>query len=108
MSPVGKQGSEDKFVLEGIFIVPSHFSTEIQLADMVAGSIHRWFAHSNDRFYKQVSGRVRTNQNGKAQGATPTKLLSKNSDVILKMQRLRLLHCVRNDRAGFVEDIKKN
>ncbi len=61
-------------ILEGVFIVPSHFSTGIQLADMVAGSVYRWFAHNDDRFYKQVSGRVRTSPDGTTSGYGIVKL----------------------------------
>jgi hypothetical protein len=55
-------------ILEGVFIVPSHFSTGIQLADMVAGGIYRWFAKGDDRFYRQMYERVRTGPDGKVEG----------------------------------------
>lgn len=55
-------------ILEGVFIVPSHYSTGIQLADMVAGGIYRWFAKNDDRFYQQIVERVRTNPAGKVEG----------------------------------------
>lgn len=61
-------------ILEGLFIVPSHFSTGIQLADMVAGSIYRWFAKNDDRFYSQIAGRIRTGPNGKVDGYGIVKL----------------------------------
>ena len=61
-------------ILEGLFIVPSHFSTGIQLADMVAGGVYRWFAKNDDRFYRQLIGRVRTNPNGEVEGYGIVKL----------------------------------
>jgi len=61
-------------ILEGVFIVPSHFSTGIQLADMVAGSIYRWFAKNDDRYYKQIYSRIRKSPNGKVEGYGIAKL----------------------------------
>ena len=61
-------------ILEGAFIVPSHFSTGIQFADMVAGSVYRWFAKDDDRFYKQIAGRIRTSPSGKTDGYGIVKL----------------------------------
>lgn len=61
-------------ILEGVFIVPSHFSTGIQLADMVAGGIYRWFAKEDDRFFKQIYERIRTSPNGKIDGYGIVKL----------------------------------
>lgn len=55
-------------ILEGVFIVPSHFSTGIQLADMVAGGVYRWFSKNDDRFFKQIEGRVRRAPDGKMDG----------------------------------------
>lgn len=72
----GKEAHTSHFanILEGVFIVPSHFSTGIQLADMVAGSIYRWFARNDDRFYSQIAGRIRTGPNGKVDGYGIVKL----------------------------------
>ncbi len=61
-------------ILEGVFIVPSHFSTGIQFADMVAGSIYRWFAKNDDRYYRQISSRIRTSPSGKIDGYGIVKL----------------------------------
>jgi len=61
-------------ILEGVFIVPSHFSTGIQLADMVAGSIYRWYAKNDDRFYRQIAERIRTSPSGKTDGFGIVKL----------------------------------
>jgi hypothetical protein len=61
-------------ILEGVFIVPSHFSTGIQLADMIAGGVYRWFAKNDDRFYKQIAGRIRTGPNGRIEGYGIVKL----------------------------------
>jgi len=61
-------------ILEGVFIVPSHFSTGIQLADMVAGGIYRWFSKEDDRYYRQMYERIRTSQGGKIEGYGVVKL----------------------------------
>ncbi len=61
-------------ILEGLFIVPSHFSTGIQLADMVAGGIYRWFAKNDDRFYRQIYERIRTSPDGNVEGYGIAKL----------------------------------
>ncbi len=61
-------------ILEGVFIVPSHFSTGIQLADMVAGAIYRWFAKDDERFFNQIAERIRTGRNGKMEGYGIVKL----------------------------------
>ncbi|MGH2271285.1 DUF3800 domain-containing protein [Anaerohalosphaeraceae bacterium U12dextr] len=55
-------------ILEGVFIVPSHFSTGIQLADMTAGGIYRWYSKKDDRFYKQIFDRIRTGPGNKIEG----------------------------------------
>jgi len=72
----GKEEYTSNFenILEGVFIVPSHFSTGIQLADMVAGSIYRWFAKNDDRYYKQIYSRIRKSPNGKVEGYGIAKL----------------------------------
>jgi len=64
----GKFTSSFASIVEGVFIVPSHFSTGIQLADMVAGSIYRRFAKGDDRFFNQIAGRIRTAPNGRTCG----------------------------------------
>jgi len=66
----GKEAHTSNFanILEGVFIVPSHFSTGIQLADMVAGSVYRWFAKNDDRFFKQIATRIRTGPDGRIDG----------------------------------------
>jgi len=61
-------------ILEGVFIVPSHFSTGIQFADMVAGSMYRWYAKNDDRFYGQIRGRIRTGPDGRIDGYGIVKL----------------------------------
>jgi len=63
-----------QYYLEGLFIVPSHFSTGIQLADMVAGGIYRWYAKSDGRFHKQIAGRIRRSPGGKTEGYGIVKL----------------------------------
>jgi len=66
----GKEAHTSSFanILEGVFIVPSHFSTGIQLADMVAGGIYRWYAKGDDRFFGQFSKRIRRSPTGKMDG----------------------------------------
>ena len=61
-------------ILEGLFIVPSHFSTGIQLADMVAGGIYRWFAKEDDRFFNQIKNSVRARSDGNIDGYGVVKL----------------------------------
>ena len=61
-------------ILEGVFIVPSHFSTGIQLADMVAGSVFRWYARGDDTFYNKIQERVRKSPSGKVDGYGVVKL----------------------------------
>lgn len=72
----GEEEFTSKFenILEGVFIVPSHFSTGIQLADMVAGSIYRWFTKNDDRYYRQIYNRIRTSPSGKVEGYGIVKL----------------------------------
>jgi hypothetical protein len=55
-------------ILEGVFIVPSHFSTGIQLADMIAGGVYRWFAKNDDRFFRQFYTRIRKSPDGNIEG----------------------------------------
>ncbi len=61
-------------ILEGVFIVPSHLSTGIQLADIVAGGIYRWFAKDDHRFYRQICERIRTGPAGQVEGYGIAKL----------------------------------
>ncbi len=67
---LGQESHTSKFsnILEGVFIVPSHFSTGIQLADMVAGGVYRWFSKGDDRYFRQIRDRVRTSPKGKIEG----------------------------------------
>ena len=66
-------------ILEGVFIVPSHFSTGIQLADMVAGGIYRWFAKNDNRFYNQIAARIRKSSKGQVNGYGIVKLHKKTT-----------------------------
>ena len=61
-------------ILEGVFIVPSHFSMGIQLADIVSGGIYRWFAKGDDRYFRQITERIRTSPKGKMEGYGIVKL----------------------------------
>lgn len=61
-------------ILEGVFIVPSHFSTGIQLADMVAGGIYRRFTKNDDRYYNQIYSRIRRSPSGNVEGYGIVKL----------------------------------
>lgn len=61
-------------ILEGVFIVPSHFSTGIQLADMIAGGVYRWFGKEDDRFYRQFESRIRASSSGRVEGYGIVKL----------------------------------
>jgi hypothetical protein len=66
----GQEQHISKFanILEGVFIVPSHYSTGIQLADMVAGGVYRWYAKNDDRFFNQFYQRIRKSPSGNIEG----------------------------------------
>jgi len=47
--------------VETIFFSPSHMSAGMQLADMVAGAVQRYFEHNDDQWIKQIQPSFRTN-----------------------------------------------
>lgn len=56
-------------LIEGVFIAPSHMTIGIQLADMVAGAIFRWFESDDARSYKKIEKNFRKNpRNGAVWG----------------------------------------
>jgi hypothetical protein len=72
----GEESHTSKFdnIVEGVFIVPSHFSTGIQLADMVAGAMYQAYSKKDLRFYNQIESRIRKGPNGKIEGYGIAKL----------------------------------
>lgn len=55
-------------LIEGLFIAPSHLSVGIQLADMVAGAVFRYYHAGDDRFFRQIEGSFRRSPAGKIEG----------------------------------------
>jgi hypothetical protein len=55
-------------VIETIFFSPSDASVGLQLADMVAGAVHRSFQYGESRFSDLVKGSFRTSPAGKIPG----------------------------------------
>ena len=45
-------------LIEGLFIAPSHFSTGIQFADLVAGAIFRKYEKNDNSFFNQIEKSV--------------------------------------------------
>jgi len=64
----GIYSSTYKNLIEGLFIAPSHWSVGIQLADIVAGSIYRYFENGDDRFYKKIEESFRRSPDGNING----------------------------------------
>jgi hypothetical protein len=54
--------------VETIFLTPSHLSTGIQLADMIAGAIGRALNAGEDRFIKRIEPAFRQSPTGKIEG----------------------------------------
>lgn len=55
-------------VIETIFFSPSDASVGLQLADMVAGAVHRSFQAGENRFAEAIKGSFRTSPQGKIAG----------------------------------------
>lgn len=51
-------------IIETIFFSPSDVSVGLQLADMVAGAVHRSFQYGENRFADLIKGCFRTSPNG--------------------------------------------
>lgn len=66
-------GSEKHFsvyrnLIEGVFLAPSHLSVGIQLADMVAGAVYRYFVRKDARYFNLIKGSFRKGENGQIEG----------------------------------------
>ncbi len=57
----------DNFI-ESIFLSPSHLSIGLQLADMVAGAVFRFFEYNDGRWINLIRPSFRTGQNGRIDG----------------------------------------
>ncbi|MHC4040794.1 DUF3800 domain-containing protein [Bradyrhizobium sp. 23AC] len=55
-------------IIETIFFSPSDASVGLQLADMVAGAVHRSFQHGENRFAEAIKGSFRTSPQGTIPG----------------------------------------
>jgi len=55
-------------LIETLFFTPSHLSTGVQVADLVAGSIWRKFERDDDRCYKLVEPSIRRSPSGNVDG----------------------------------------
>lgn len=55
-------------LVEGLFIAASHHSPGTQLADLVAGAIHRAACRDDWRFYDQIQTRIRRGPTGRVDG----------------------------------------
>lgn len=57
----------DNFI-ESIFLSPSHMSIGIQLADIVAGAIWRFYEKNDNRWINLIKSAFRTNKQGGIDG----------------------------------------
>lgn len=60
--------SKYKNFIESINFAPSDATVGLQLADMIAGAVHRYYQYGDDRFIKQVEPAFRTSQSGEIMG----------------------------------------
>lgn len=60
--------SNYKNVIEGLFLVPSHLSIGVQLADMVAGAVWRTFERNDEKWFKHIEPTLRVGPQGKIYG----------------------------------------
>lgn len=66
-----KKGPTSSFysnIIETIQFAPSHFSVGLQLADMVAGAVGRYFQHRDPRFVRQILSAFRSSNTGEIAG----------------------------------------
>ena len=52
-------------LVEGLFMAPSHFSVGIQLADLVAGAVYRYYEKNDKTFVSLIKSSFRTSPDGK-------------------------------------------
>ena len=60
--------SQYKHFIEGVFLVPSHMNTGVQLADMVAGAVWRYHEHGDAKWLDVIKPAFRHNGNGVIDG----------------------------------------
>ena len=76
---VNSQGTRSlKFnnLIENLFLSPSHHSIGIQFADLISGSMFRYFEHQDDRFFKLIEGNFLVDKSGKVEGCGLMKIPS--------------------------------
>lgn len=56
-------------LIDGVKVSPSHHSIGLQVADFVAGAIHRWVEHDDDRYLQIIYGNLHTDWTGDPLGA---------------------------------------
>lgn len=74
----GQTSSKYSNLVESIQFAPSHFSVGLQLADMVAGAISRYFQSNDDRFVRLLLSSFRTSAEGKVEGYGLVKMPKKS------------------------------
>jgi hypothetical protein len=65
----GTQYTRVTHVIDGVMVAPSHHSRGLQVADFVAGAIHRWFEYNDDRYLQIVYDNLHTDWMGDVLGA---------------------------------------
>lgn len=55
-------------LIEGLFMVQSHLSMGVQLADIVAGALYRKAEHNDDRYYSEIETIIRKSPRGGIKG----------------------------------------
>ena len=65
-------------LIEGLFIAPSHWSVGIQLADLVAGAVYRYFESGDDRYFNKIKNSFRKSGTGEIEGWGLIKAPKKN------------------------------
>jgi len=54
--------------IETVFFSPSEASVGLQLADMAAGAVHRYFQYQDNRFVRSIVPAFRTSPKGEVEG----------------------------------------
>ncbi|NEO99124.1 MAG: DUF3800 domain-containing protein [Symploca sp. SIO2E9] len=62
----GEDGYQSKFtrLIEGLFIAPSHMSVGIQLADIIAGAMFRWYEKDDSKVFDKIKNSFRRSESG--------------------------------------------
>lgn len=64
----GEYISKYKNLIEGLFIAPSHMSVGIQLADLVAGAVWRYYEKGDEKWFSKIEPSLRRGPNGQIDG----------------------------------------